>query len=147
VLAGATPVLVHNTDGPICDLNDGYLYRGLAKGHHEYDAAAEGRAVPRGTSTNINDHSGGNATDTIYTSWSDDPEVAQFGAENLGDDYVGEGVMLRAKVEGIDPSRIIQIHGTQYERFFEDEHLIAHEVLADDISFDFGETWSPVRRP
>ncbi|MFE9476187.1 hypothetical protein ACFYOR_34855 [Streptomyces griseofuscus] len=103
--------------------------------------------MPRGTSTNINDHSGGNATDAIYTSWSDDPEVAQFGAENLGDDYVGEGVMLRAKVEGIDPSRIIQIHGSQYERFFEDGHIIAHEVLADDISFDFGETWSPVRRP
>nr|WP_237405209.1 polymorphic toxin-type HINT domain-containing protein [Streptomyces sp. SN-593] len=146
VLAGTTPVLVHNTDGGICDLNDGYLYRGLAKGHHEYDAAAEGRAVPRGTSTDIDAHSDGNATDTIYTSWSDDPEVAQFGAENLGDDYVGEGVMLRVRVEGIDPSRVIQIHGTQYERFFEDEHLISGEVLADDISTDFGETWSPVRR-
>lgn len=147
VLAGTTPVLVHNTDGPICDLNEGYLYRGLAKGHHQYNSAAEGRAVPRGTSTNIDDHTGGNLTDTIYTSWSDDPEVAQFGAENLDDTYVGEGVMLRVRVESVDRSRIIQIHGTRYERFFEDEHLIAHEVATDDISFDLGETWSPVGRP
>ncbi|MFF5755969.1 polymorphic toxin-type HINT domain-containing protein [Streptomyces longwoodensis] len=147
VLAGNTPVLVHNTGGPLCDLNDGYLYRGLAKGHHEYAAATKGRAVPRGTNRSIDAHSGGNLTDTVYTSWSDDPEVAQFGAENLGDDYVGEGVMLRVKVEGIDPARIIQIHGSQYERFFEDEHLIMDEVLADDISFDFGETWSPVMSP
>ncbi|MBK6011737.1 hypothetical protein [Streptomyces sp. MBT53] len=102
------------------------LYRGLAKGHHEYNTAAEGRAVPRGTSTNVDDHTGGNLTDTISTSWSADPEVAQFGAENLGDTYVGEGVMLRVRVEGVDRSRIIQIHGTRHERFFEDEHLIAH---------------------
>ncbi|MFB7333853.1 polymorphic toxin-type HINT domain-containing protein [Streptomyces adustus] len=147
VLAGTTPVLVHNTDGPICDLNDGYLYRGLAKGHHEYDTATEGRAVPRGTQTSIDHHTGGNATDTIYTSWSDDPEVAQFHGENRGEVYVGEGVMLRVKVDSIDRSRIFQVHGGPYERFFEDEHLIAWEVLADDISFDFGETWSPVRRP
>lgn len=133
-----------------CDLSDGYLYRGVAKGHHSYGTAAEGRAVPRGTSTDIHGHSGGNKTDTIFTSWSDDPEVAEFGAQNLSDEPVEEGVMLRIRVANIDPpvgpSRIIQIHGTEYERFFEDEHLIAGETLADDISFDFGQTWSPVRR-
>lgn len=142
VLAGTTPVLVHNN----CDLNDGYFYRGLAKGHHEYDNAAQGRAVPRGTHADIDAHTGGNDTDSIYTSWTDDPETAQFHAENLGDNFIGEGVMMRVRVEGIDPSRITQIHGTQYERFFEDEHLISGEIMADDISFDFGLTWSPVRR-
>ncbi|MER7671402.1 hypothetical protein ABTY61_23465 [Kitasatospora sp. NPDC096128] len=142
MLAGTTPILAHN----ICDINDGYLYRGVAKGHHEYASAAEGRASPRGTHASIDDHTGGNLTDSIYTSWSDDPETAQFFAENLGDNYIGEGVMLRVRVESIDPSRITQIHGTQYERFFEDEHLIANEIMADDISFDFGETWSPVRK-
>jgi hypothetical protein len=76
--------LLHNTDGDLCDLNDGYLYRGLAKERHKYNAATEGRAAPRGTSTDIDAHACGNATDGIYTSWSDDPEVAQFGAENLG---------------------------------------------------------------
>jgi hypothetical protein len=54
--------------------------------------------------------------------------------------------MLRVGVEGVDPSRVIQIHGTRYERFFEDEHLISGEILADDISTDFGKSWSPVRR-
>jgi hypothetical protein len=58
--------------------------------------------------------------------------------------------MLRIRVANIDPaigpSRNIQIHGSQWERFFEDEHLIVGEIWADDISFDFGETWSPVRR-
>lgn len=36
VVAGSVPVLVHN-----CGANeDGYLYRGLARGRHSYDAAA-----------------------------------------------------------------------------------------------------------
>ncbi|MCB5180392.1 polymorphic toxin-type HINT domain-containing protein [Streptomyces antimicrobicus] len=146
VVAGSVPVLVHN-----CESNtDGYLYRGVAKGHASYGTAAEGRAVPRGTRTDIHGHSGGNQTDTVFTSWSDDPDIAEYGAQNLGDDFVGEGVMLRIKVANIDPavgpSRNIQIHGTKYERFSEDEHLIVGEILADDISFDFGQTWSPVRR-
>jgi RHS repeat-associated protein len=146
VVAGSVPVLVHN-----CGANqDGYLYRGLARGHHQYAAAAEGRAVPRGTSTDIRAHTGGNKTDTIFTSWSDDPDVAVDGAENLLDTWVGEGVMLRIRVANIDPaigpSRNIQIHGSQWETFFEDEHFIVGEIWADDISFDFGETWSPVRR-
>ncbi|MGW1910842.1 hypothetical protein ACWCQS_08965 [Streptomyces sp. NPDC002076] len=106
--------------------------------------------MPRETSTDIHGHSGGNLTDTNFTLWSDDPEVAEFGAQNLGDNWVGEGVMLRIRVANIDPaigpSRNIQVHGTEYESFFEDEHLIVSEVLADDISFDFGQTWSPVRR-
>lgn len=146
VVAGSVPVLVHN-----CDANtDGYLYRGVVEGHHSYDTAAEGRAVPRGTNTDIDGHSGGNLTDTNYTSWSDDFETAEFHAQNRGDDWVGAGVMLRIRVANIDPaigpSRNIQIHGSQYERFFEDEHLIVGEIHADDISFDFGQTWSSVRR-
>ncbi|GAA3809868.1 hypothetical protein GCM10023083_50660 [Streptomyces phyllanthi] len=146
VVAGSAPVLVHN-----CGANtDGYYYRGVVEGHHSYDTAAQGRAVPRGTSTNMNVHSGGDGTDTIFTSWSDDFETAEFFAQNRGDEWIGRGVMLRIRVASIDPaigpSRNIQIHDGPYERFFEDEHLIVGEILADDISFDFGQTWTPVRR-
>jgi hypothetical protein len=98
----------------------------------------------------MNDHSGGDGTDTIFTSWSDDFETAEFFAQNRGDEWIGRGVMLRIRVASIDPaiepSRNIQIHDGPYERFFEDEHLIVGEILADDISFDFGQTWTPVRR-
>ncbi|MEU4268768.1 ricin-type beta-trefoil lectin domain protein [Streptomyces sp. NPDC026092] len=146
VAAGSAPVLVHN-----CGANvDGYYYRGVVEGHHSYDTAAQGRAVPRGTRSDMNDHSGGDGTDTIFTSWSDDFESAEFFAQNRGDEWIGRGVMLRIRVASIDPaigpSRNIQIHGGPYERFFEDEHLIVGEILADDISFDFGRTWTPVGR-
>ncbi|MGY3850667.1 polymorphic toxin-type HINT domain-containing protein [Streptomyces hydrogenans] len=148
VMAGTAPVLVHN-----CGANtDGYLYRGLAKGHRSYDTASEGRAVPLGGKSSIKEHVGGNDTDSPFTSWSDDPEVAQWGAENLDEEYIGEGVMLRIKIDNIDPSigpsRNIQIHGTDYEMggFNEDEHLIVGEILADEISFDLGLTWSKISR-
>ncbi|MEW5631799.1 hypothetical protein AB1388_35440, partial [Streptomyces hydrogenans] len=148
VLAGTAPVLVHN-----CGANtDGYLYRGLAKGHRSYDTASEGRAVPVGGKSGIKEHVGADDTDSPFTSWSDDPEVAKFGAENLGKKYVGEGVMLRIKVDNIDPaigpSRNIQIHDTDHEwgGFDEDEHLIVGEILADEISLDLGKTWTKIAR-
>ncbi|MFF9983246.1 polymorphic toxin-type HINT domain-containing protein [Streptomyces erythrochromogenes] len=146
VLAGATPVLVHN-----CGRNqDGYLYRGLAEGHTSYDAAAEGRSVPIGGNKTIQQHSGGNQTDSIFTSWTDDPETAAESAQTLNENWVGRGVMLRIRVADIDPaigpSRNIQIHDTPYENWGEDEHLIVGEIFADEISFDLGETWSTVRR-
>ncbi|WP_449342078.1 polymorphic toxin-type HINT domain-containing protein [Streptomyces aurantiogriseus] len=147
VMAGSAPILVHN-----CGLNtDGYLYRGLAKGHHSYNAAVEGRAVPLGTRTNIDDHVGSDYTDTVFTSWTDSPEVAVDFAENLGKKWVGEGVILRIRVADIDPaigpSRNIQIHDSPWDRsYFEDEHLIVGEIQAHEISFDLGETWQRVKR-
>ncbi|MGW0466194.1 polymorphic toxin-type HINT domain-containing protein [Streptomyces sp. NPDC003027] len=146
VVAGSAPVLVHNCGRS----QDGYLYRGLARGHNRYDAAAEGRAVPIGGNRTIEEHSGANKTDSNFTSWTDDPDTATESAQTLGDNWVGEGVMLRIRVANIDPaigpSRNIQIHDTEYENWGEDEHLIVGEIEADEISFDLGETWSPVRR-
>lgn len=46
---------------------------------------------------NIDAHTGANDTDTNFTSWSDDPDVALGGAQNLGGKWVGEGVMLRIR--------------------------------------------------
>ncbi|MFE3995810.1 hypothetical protein ACFXPW_29540 [Streptomyces goshikiensis] len=145
MLAGDKPVLVHN-----CDLNtDGYLYRGLAKGHTGYDAAAQGRAVPNGGNSSIIDHVGGNQTDTNFTSWSDALEVAVDHSQRLNGEWIGKGVIMRIRTAGIDPrvgpSRNIQIHDSQWDRgFFEDEHLLVGEIHASEISFDFGETWASV---
>ncbi|GEB54429.1 hypothetical protein GCM10017674_13410 [Streptomyces gardneri] len=146
VVAGSAPLLVHN-----CGRNqDGYLYRGLARGHHQYDAAAEGRAVPFGGNRTIQQHSGSNQTDSPFTSWTDDPDTAAESAQTLNETWVGEGVILRIRVANIDPaigpSRNIQIHDSPYENWGEDEHLIVGEIEADEISFDLGNTWSPVRR-
>jgi RHS repeat-associated protein len=148
VLAGTTPVLVHNTDSS-CGISDGYLYRGLAKGHSHYDAATEGRAVPNGGHSNITDHVGGDNTDSVFTSWTDDVDTAIASAESLGDRWVGEGVMLRIKVADIDPrvgpSRNIQIHDSEWDMSqFEEEHLIVGGIQAREISFNFGETWESV---
>jgi hypothetical protein len=97
-----------------------------------------------------NSTTGANQTDSNFTSWTDDPDTAAESAQTLGDNWVGEGVMLRIRVANIDPaigpSRNIQIHDTEYENWGEDEHLIVGEIEADEISFDLGETWSPVRR-
>ncbi|MBD0741685.1 hypothetical protein BG418_09325 [Streptomyces sp. CBMA152] len=146
VLAGTIPVLVHNTNGA-CDIGDGYLYRGLAKGHRGYDAATEGRAVPRGGHSNIKAHVGGNQTDSVFTSWTHDIERATEGAQELNDKWVGEGIILRTREADIDPaigpSRNIRIHGTEYD-MDEDEHLIVGEFQAPEVSYDFGETWERV---
>ncbi|MFB7977870.1 RHS repeat-associated core domain-containing protein [Streptomyces vinaceus] len=145
VLAGSVPVLVHN-----CDLNtDGYLYRGVGKGHDSYNAAAQGRAVPRGGHSDIISHVGGDNTDSIFTSWSDALEVAVERAHELNGGWVDEGVVLRIKVANVDPrvgpSRNIQTHDSQWDKgFFEDEHLIVGEIHASEISFDFGETWTRI---
>lgn len=147
-MAGTVPILVHNTDG-VCDISDGYLYRGLAKGHSGYDAATQGRAVPRGGHSNIRAHVGGNLTDSIFTSWTHDIERATEGAQQLNDEWVGEGIILRVREADIDPtigpSRNIQIHGTEYD-MDEDEHLIVGEFQAPEVSYDFGETWERIAR-
>ncbi|WP_405986787.1 polymorphic toxin-type HINT domain-containing protein [Streptomyces sp. NBC_00872] len=145
VLAGGVPILVHNAD---CGANtDGYLYRGLAKGHHAYGDAVNGRATPLGKHTDIADHVGANNTDSIFTSWTDEIETAIDSAEHLDDTWVGEGVMLRIKVADIDPligpSRNIQIHGGKHDQL-EYEHLLVGGIMASDISFDFGVTWRSV---
>ncbi|MFD9366811.1 hypothetical protein ACFWA6_03745 [Streptomyces sp. NPDC060020] len=144
MLAGKTPVLVHN-----CDISDGYLYRGLAEGHHSYEAATNGRATLMGGRghSSIEDHVGADNTDSIFTSWSDDPEQSVYFAQNLGQKWTGKGVMMRIRVAEIDPlvgpSRNIQIHGGEFDQL-EDEHLIVGEIMAHDISFDFGGTWRSV---
>ncbi|MFF4291529.1 RHS repeat-associated core domain-containing protein, partial [Streptomyces sp. NPDC001633] len=87
VLAGATPILVHN-----CGEEAGeHVYRGIDWGHSKYDDALEGRAVPRGGDADAASHNGGNL-DSPFTSWTDDYEGVALDAAELG---IGPGIVMR----------------------------------------------------
>ncbi|TDC73098.1 polymorphic toxin-type HINT domain-containing protein, partial [Streptomyces hainanensis] len=88
VLAGATPVLVHNCGGGVT------VYRGVPEGHPGFDAAVDGSAVPRGGTASAEAHHLGN-TDSPYTSWSTSDAVARRAATR-GES--GVGVVLETRI-------------------------------------------------
>ncbi|MFI5792646.1 polymorphic toxin-type HINT domain-containing protein [Streptomyces sp. NPDC051677] len=73
VLAGATPVLVHNCGGGTT------VYRGVPEGHPGFDAAVDGSAVPRGGTASAEAHQLGD-TESPYTSWSTSEAAARRAA-------------------------------------------------------------------
>jgi RHS repeat-associated protein len=134
VLAGATPVLVHN-----CGDGDGYLYRGVPNEHYKYDDALEGRAVPLGGHSDPGRHAGGN-TDSEFTSWTHDYEdVALDAAEELGPG----GIVMRIPHASVPAGRDVRIHGTEHEVYEESEHALRGVIDGAEISIDRG----PWRRP
>ncbi|AZM64727.1 sugar-binding protein [Streptomyces sp. WAC 01420] len=134
VLAGGTPVLVHN-----CGEGDGYLYRGVPNGHYKYDDALEGRAVPLGGHSDPGRHAGGN-TNSEFTSWTHDYEdVALDAAEELGPG----GVVMRIPHASVPAGRDVRIHGTEHEVYEESEHALRGVIDGAEISIDRG----PWRRP
>jgi large repetitive protein len=138
VMAGATPVLVHNT-GVNCENapnSDGNLYRGVHEGHDHYDAAGEGRAVPNGGHSDPARHAAGD-TNSEMTSWSHDIDEARTAAADRG----GDGIILRVPHEDVPYGRDRQIHGTDDEMYEEWEHQIYGEFKAPFLSRDGGETW------
>ncbi|MFI8516877.1 polymorphic toxin-type HINT domain-containing protein [Streptomyces sp. NPDC085481] len=88
VLAGATPVLVHNCGGGTT------VYRGVPEGHPGFDAAVDGSVVPRGGPASAEAHQLGN-TESPYTSWSTS-EAAARRAATRGE--TGVGVVLKARI-------------------------------------------------
>ncbi|MBG0855073.1 ricin-type beta-trefoil lectin domain protein [Streptomyces spinoverrucosus] len=134
VLAGATPVLVHN-----CGEGDGYLYRGVPNEHYKYDDALEGRAVPLGGHSDPGRHAGGN-TNSEFTSWTHDYEdVALDAAEELGPG----GIVMRIPHASVPAGRDVRIHGTEHEVYEESEHALRGVIDGAEISIDRG----PWRRP
>ncbi|WP_405613615.1 RHS repeat-associated core domain-containing protein [Streptomyces sp. NBC_01508] len=94
VLAGATPVLVHNCSGGTT------VYRGVSEVSGEtgspnpgFDDAVEGIARPRGGDSTPEMHHLG-MTDSDYTSWTTSPAAAIRAATKGG----GNGVVIRATV-------------------------------------------------
>jgi RHS repeat-associated protein len=135
VLAGANPVLVHNTCGEEGD----YLYRGLPKGipgeHAAYQDALQGRAVPKGGHSDPALHAGGN-TDSEFTSWTHDYEgVALDAAEEFG---VEHGLVMRIPRASIPEDIDFQIHDTDRETYEEMEHSLLGTVEGAEISIGRG---------
>ncbi|WP_230396183.1 ricin-type beta-trefoil lectin domain protein [Streptomyces blattellae] len=129
VLAGTTPVLVHN-----CNEAGDYLYRGIPKGHPAYDDALQGRAVPRGGHSDPGRHAGGN-TESEFTSWTHDYEgVALDAAEELGPG----GIVLRIPRSSVPKGIDTQIHGTDLESYEEMEHALRGPVGGAEISINRG---------
>ncbi|MER5301681.1 polymorphic toxin-type HINT domain-containing protein [Streptomyces lasiicapitis] len=136
VVAGATPVLVHN-----CNSGDGYLYRGVSKGHSKHADALEGRAVPFGGHSDPRRHVGGD-TGSEMTSWSHDPDIATEFSEENGPG----GVVMRIPHANVR-NRDTQVHDTELDgSWFEEEHLLHGVVEAPEISIDGGSWHNPRRR-
>ncbi|WP_331725784.1 hypothetical protein OG264_38940 (plasmid) [Streptomyces xanthophaeus] len=134
VLAGSTPVLVHNCGG-----GDGYLYRGVPNEHPKYDDALRGRAVPKGGHSDPGRHAGGN-TDSEFTSWTHDYEdVALDAAEELGPG----GIVMRIPHSSVPAGRDVRIHGTEHEVYEESEHALRGVIEGAEISINRGPWFRP----
>ncbi|WP_240805699.1 ricin-type beta-trefoil lectin domain protein [Streptomyces sp. A1547] len=88
VLAGTTPVLVHNCGGGTT------VYRGVPEGHPGFDAAVDGSVVPRGGTASAEAHQLGN-TESPYTSWSTSEATARRAATR---GETGVGVVLESRI-------------------------------------------------
>lgn len=70
-----------------------YNYRGIHKGHPEWDNALRGKVVPGNINSKLSadEHNlGGFSANSPYTSWTDDPNIARR--------FAGEdGVILRVE--------------------------------------------------
>ncbi|GLL08360.1 type IV secretion protein Rhs [Dactylosporangium matsuzakiense] len=86
VMAGDTPVLVHNED------DSEYLYRGIPWGHEGYADATKGTAIPWGDHEDSALHNGG-TTDSVFTSWTTDEQIAT----DISEEGNGPGIVLRVK--------------------------------------------------
>lgn len=131
VIAGATPVLVHNCG----EESEEYIYRGVKYGHSKYQYALEGKAVPRGGDADAASHNGGN-TDSEFTSWTEDYEGVALDAALEGN---GPGVVLRFRRSDVQ-ERLVE--GTQ-DIYGESEILIEGEIGGAEVSINGGDWHSP----
>ncbi|MEV5971647.1 polymorphic toxin-type HINT domain-containing protein [Streptomyces sp. NPDC051921] len=124
VLAGTTPVLVHNCGGGTT------VYRGVAEVSGEtggpnpaFDDAVEGIARPRGGDSTPEMHHLG-MTDSDYTSWTTSPAAAIRAATRGG----GSGVVIRATI----PSGRFHVHVND-QPWVEDELRGEAEVIIQGV--------------
>lgn len=69
------------------------LYRGVNSTSPAYENATQGTAIPKGGNATAVEHNGGN-TNSPFTSWTTNPEVAKNYALRTS----GEGVIMEAEV-------------------------------------------------
>lgn len=95
-------------------------YRGIARDNLHYPDALLGKAVPRGGWASLSEHCLGD-TDSKYTSWTTDREVAVEKA--LDSTLGGRGVIL-AKV-------FLKAELTASPDFYEESEVLVKGVVAD----------------
>ncbi len=122
MLAGTTPVLVHNYG------DDDYLYRGVPYGHPGYDAARQGTATPWGGHNDPALHNGGN-TRSNFTSWTTDPEIAR----EISREGNGPGVVLRVRQADVGGQMV-----SSPDIYGESEVLLKGQVKGASVSLGGG---------
>ncbi|MFJ5921926.1 polymorphic toxin-type HINT domain-containing protein [Kitasatospora sp. NPDC092948] len=142
VLAGTTPILVHNCgdgsdelpgfDKLISEHEEGaYLYRGVPKGHEGHAAAVEGSAHPRGGNATPAEHNGNN-TESEFTSWSTSPFTAKrFGLGTRPGETPGVILRVKLPMPGGNPIRQMWLYGE--DRWAENEVLVTGSVAGADV--------------
>ena len=163
VVAGSTPVLVHNCgdgeEGVVTPTENGgswdpaeapYLYRGVPYADSmsdpgyikTYQEALQGKAAPRGGHSDVQLHVGGN-TDSIFTSWTTDYEDVAVGysEENVS----GPGVVLR--IPNADGTGYSRVPGVRYVLDYstEQEVTLTGTVEGAEISVGGGPWIRPVQ--
>ncbi|WP_318783678.1 polymorphic toxin-type HINT domain-containing protein [Plantactinospora soyae] len=123
VVAGNTPILVHNSEG------DDWLYRGLASDHVKLDEARRGIATPWGGHDDPDKHAGGN-TRSNFTSWTADPDIAL----DISREGNGPGVVLRVPRSSV-ASQIVDGVNYPYE---EGEVTIRGQVTGAEVRSSVG---------
>ena len=109
-----------------------YNYRGIHKGHPEWDNALNGKVVPGNVSSKISpeEHNfGGVSGNSPYTSWTDDPAVARGFAG-------ADGVVLRVKTGAPKPS-----DAWSWEYSFDE--WMEREILMKGVRFGDVEVFLP----
>jgi hypothetical protein len=149
VLAGKTPVLVHNTCPPtvadvvnraknLHDADGQYLYRGITNPHHQREPALEGISEPRGGHSDPMAHQNGDMN-SEFTSWTPDLETAQEFAKD-GENYDQDLLILRKPLSEFDPSQMSVAGRLGLEEL---EILVKGTVSGCEISCNSGPFGSP----
>ncbi|MCL2894508.1 RHS repeat-associated core domain-containing protein [Brenneria tiliae] len=109
-----------------------YNYRGIHKGHPEWDNALKGKVVPGNVNSKISpeDHNfGGVSGNSPFTSWTDDPAVARGFAGS-------DGVILRVKTGAPKP-------GDTWTWEYSFDEWMEREILLKGVRFGDVEVFLP----
>ncbi|WP_243715217.1 hypothetical protein [Micromonospora sp. KC207] len=121
VIAGDTPVLVHNCgDGGPPENEGEWFFRGVDENHRSYASQHGGTVTPVGGHNDPMLHNDGN-TDSIFTSWTSNRATAERHATRLS----GRGVVLMVR-RGTGP--IIDMAFMGWDKWGESEVLIKGTV-------------------
>jgi hypothetical protein len=111
------------------------LYRGVAETHPGYENALEGIAEPRGGPASALEHNLGN-TDSPFTSWTTDPEIAQ--------QFAGpDGVIMRIPIAAGEGYQLV----TSPNLFSEAEVLVEASSATPRPSSSPGWGYNPAQQP